>query len=608
VFLDLWAAGFESGWARVQVIALSWSEVLSAHWVSLACALGAWSLLVSWPTALGLDRLGRRLLALGLVCFWLGLAFAAWSCRDFLGKLPLVLVPTFMPFDALEPSRARLARGVLVAGVSLVLGASLVACALWRAPERAAPRWRWLETLSVVLLGGAAALGLERLGTRFAWENAHPIDTSFAFANCGLCMPEALGLEGRGPHEFAEGPHVVLTPPHWTVDGGRVGQDQLFNVLKSKRELWRQINMGREFPGNVVFSARSLGAVAQLEAALNAALRAGYPNVYLAFTEVLRQERPVLGTLGGRRDTALRLFLARGLSDCPAPYARAVHLGVEARASGTSWLNQLGRVKGNSCVLLPAWQTDIRYRHGVIEAEIEVIEQWSLGKRVEAAKLRRDHAEYLVAFVAPESAISVELMNDPKDPWDGFEALEARTRRKGQKLVWAMNAGMYHSDRSPVGLFVSHSEERTALNTRSGKGNFFLTPNGVFEVTDSGSPVVSSTSVWEGDIYAGPPKQATQSGPMLVINGELHPAFERDSPSRLIRNGIGVAHDPPTVVMAISNTRVNFYEFAALMRDLGCHNALYLDGNVSSVFAPGAGRRDAGLRLGPVIVVREVSD
>jgi uncharacterized protein YigE (DUF2233 family) len=202
----------------------------------------------------------------------------------------------------------------------------------------------------------------------------------------------------------------------------------------------------------------------------------------------------------------------------------------------------------------------------------------------------------------------VELMNDPKAPWDGFEALEARTRRAGQRVVWAMNAGMYHADRSPVGLLVSDSKERSAPNTRRGKGNFFLLPNGVFEVSDRGGAAVRTTSEWQDDASAWrQPKEATQSGPMLVIDGELHPGFERDSPSRLIRNGIGVVADSGMVVMAISDTRVNFHEFAALMRDLGCANALYLDGNVSSVFAPELGRRDRGLGLGPVIVVREAN-
>jgi uncharacterized protein YigE (DUF2233 family) len=126
-------------------------------------------------------------------------------------------------------------------------------------------------------------------------------------------------------------------------------------------------------------------------------------------------------------------------------------------------------------------------------------------------------------------------------------------------------------------------------------------PNGVFEVTASG-PGIQTTSAWRDDLYSET-REATQSGPMLVVAGQLHSAFERDSPSRLIRNGVGVTYDG--VVMAISTTRVNFHEFASFMRDLGCTDALYLDGNVSSVFAPGLERRDSGLGLGPVLVVSE---
>jgi len=192
-------------------------------------------------------------------------------------------------------------------------------------------------------------------------------------------------------------------------------------------------------------------------------------------------------------------------------------------------------------------------------------------------------------------------MNDARDPWDGFHALEARLERAGRRLIWAMNAGMYHPDRSPVGLLVSESNEHFPLNVARGKGNFFLMPNGVFEVTNLG-PRVQTTSAWQDDPYAET-REATQSGPMLVVLGQLHPAFERDSPSRLIRNGVGVTTE--AVVMAISTTRVNFHEFASFMRDLGCTDALYLDGNVSSVYAPGLERRDPGLGLGPVLVVTE---
>jgi uncharacterized protein YigE (DUF2233 family) len=73
-------------------------------------------------------------------------------------------------------------------------------------------------------------------------------------------------------------------------------------------------------------------------------------------------------------------------------------------------------------------------------------------------------------------------------------------------------------------------------------------------------------------------KFATQSGPMLVIDGAIHPAFIVDSNDRKPRNGVGVSSQTE-VHFVITKGWVNFYEFARFVRDgLGCRNALYLDG------------------------------
>jgi uncharacterized protein YigE (DUF2233 family) len=77
---------------------------------------------------------------------------------------------------------------------------------------------------------------------------------------------------------------------------------------------------------------------------------------------------------------------------------------------------------------------------------------------------------------------------------------------------------------------------------------------------------------------------ATQSGPLLLMNRKIHPAFSKNSLNKLIRNGIGIssAHQ---VVIAISNAPVTLYEFALLFRDyLKCDNALYLDGVISKMY------------------------
>ncbi|HEU5075778.1 MAG TPA: phosphodiester glycosidase family protein, partial [Polyangiaceae bacterium] len=504
-----------------------------------------------------------------------------------------------------EPARTRLTRGVLALAVSLGVGGGLVAWALWHAPARPVTRRHWVGSVALTALAAAALLLLTPLGSRFAWENAHPLDPRFAFILCTGCQPQVAGLDGRGPVAPVDAPWVVLSPSGFRVDGVPARtREELHAILKSKRELWRQLNPRRDFPGAVMLNARAVPTVGELEAAFRTVLRAGYPKAYLAFSEVLRQTRPVLGGIVGERSSALRIFLAQWRADCPILSRQVLHLGAASDRSLAAWVNELGgQTQGGLCAVLPSTNCAMGLGacRGSQEPGFKIVREWSLGERVEAVQLGRGQEEYQLALVGRDTAIEVELMNDPRDLWDGFAALEVRTRNAGRRLLWAMNAGMYHPDRSPVGLLVSGSHERAPLNTRSGRGNFFLMPNGVFEVTDFGIGV-QTTGAWQNDIFTEP-REATQSGPMLVMDGQVHPAFERDSPSRLIRNGIGVAGE--IVVMAISTTRVNFHEFATSMRDLGCADALYLDGNVSSVFAPGLQRRDAGLGLGPVLVVSE---
>jgi len=167
-------------------------------------------------------------------------------------------------------------------------------------------------------------------------------------------------------------------------------------------------------------------------------------------------------------------------------------------------------------------------------------------------------------------------------------------------LGFAMNAGMFHPDYRPVGLFVSEGETQHGLVTSAGGGNFGMLPNGVFCAgADRPYRVIESRA-----FAASPPecRIATQSGPMLVIDGALHPRFLVDSDSRNIRNGVGVSADGRTAWFAISDRGVTFHEFGRLFRDgLGARDALYFDGSISRLYAPEVGRADAGRRLGPII-------
>ncbi len=209
----------------------------------------------------------------------------------------------------------------------------------------------------------------------------------------------------------------------------------------------------------------------------------------------------------------------------------------------------------------------------------------------------------LCSFSVPIKGLKLFLRGRDGSHYGNFERLVAAVRCQGKSLRFAMNAGMYHEDRTPVGLFVQQGMEATPLNLDNGYGNFFLKPNGVFYFDDQTAGVLTAKAFRARKLK---PKYATQSGPMLIIDGKLHPRFLPNSKSRKIRNGVGISRNHKMIWFVISDDPVNFHTFARFFRDrLGARNALYLDGSVSQLYAPELNRRDAGVDLGPIVGVLE---
>jgi uncharacterized protein YigE (DUF2233 family) len=171
----------------------------------------------------------------------------------------------------------------------------------------------------------------------------------------------------------------------------------------------------------------------------------------------------------------------------------------------------------------------------------------------------------------------------------------------GRKLLFAMNAGMYHPDYRPVGLYVEDRRVLSKVSTARGPGNFHMKPNGIFYVAGDKAGVMETGAYLKQKVSAD---IATQSGPMLVIDGRLHPRFTPQGESRKGRNGVGV-RDGNTVFFAISEEDVSFGAFARLFSDvLKCPNALFLDGgSVPTLYIPSGVRSGNFLPLGPMIGV-----
>lgn len=205
--------------------------------------------------------------------------------------------------------------------------------------------------------------------------------------------------------------------------------------------------------------------------------------------------------------------------------------------------------------------------------------------------------------------IGMDLSPEESDePYRSLSDLVKALGDDGEGVVLAMNGGMFDPEGQPIGYYVEDGLRFTVLNENEGPGNFHLLPNGVF----FGETAEGPWRVWETGRFADAiderPHFATQSGPMLVINGELHPSFDPDGASRKIRNAVGVdaagrAH------FVISEAPVSFGKLARLYRDvLNVNNALFLDGTVSQIWDPANDRIDAGAPIGPIVLVSDRND
>lgn len=163
-----------------------------------------------------------------------------------------------------------------------------------------------------------------------------------------------------------------------------------------------------------------------------------------------------------------------------------------------------------------------------------------------------------------------------------IQAVKDYLHHRHRQLVFAMNGGMFRTDHSPVGLFIQQQMTRVSLDTSSGNGNFYLKPNGVLYITTENTAGICTTADFRND---GHVKFATQSGPMLLIDGNVHPAFKKGSANVNTRNGVGILPDG-RLVFAMSKEPVNFYDLADYFKNQGCRNALYLDGFVSRTYLP----------------------
>jgi uncharacterized protein YigE (DUF2233 family) len=206
-------------------------------------------------------------------------------------------------------------------------------------------------------------------------------------------------------------------------------------------------------------------------------------------------------------------------------------------------------------------------------------------------------------FEAGEVQLEVFNLDGSAEPYRYLGNLAQDLKLQNKTLRFAMNAGMYDENQRPIGLYIENGKQTKKLNRRSGSGNFHLKPNGVFYINKGEADVMETEAFARSGLK---PEFASQSGPMLVVNGKIHPKFSPTGTSRKLRNGVGV-DAAGRLSFVISENAVTFWEFASLFKDdLQAENALFFDGSVSSLYAPEINRNDGFLPIGPMVGAIEI--
>ena len=211
----------------------------------------------------------------------------------------------------------------------------------------------------------------------------------------------------------------------------------------------------------------------------------------------------------------------------------------------------------------------------------------------------------IVSHTASPKDIRFFLKAPSGENFANFHNLKTWLGGQNKQLLFAMNGGMYLKDLTPQGLYIENGKIiKETDTTETAYGNFYMQPNGIFYITQERRAAVVATKRF----IKHAPKNiafATQSGPMLLNDGKIHPKFMPGSKNLHIRNGVGILPDGK-LLFAISKERINFYDFASFFKQNGCQNALYLDGFVSRIYLPQKNIIQYDSRFG--VIIAEIAD
>jgi uncharacterized protein YigE (DUF2233 family)/multisubunit Na+/H+ antiporter MnhB subunit len=517
------------------------------------------------------------------------------------------------------------------------IGCILVAALMFWMAEKRRPRmarpphWARLCRRVVTALCLLLAVVLSTFTRPLARELESRIPVDHAFANLTL-FPPALGyLQGTGPdatynNGWAMRLGIRQAGRHILPEAKSPAE--LYNQLRTQAKLRRQLARRAESDETNLDVSIDPGLSPQQVREWLASLYWGdrIEHIALVISDVVRLDRPVLGKITGAKWTAARFEIRAHANKCAEVRGPTFDLTWPSSETTQAILQRIVRARREgqiACVTVGdrACLSDEPRRPDCLDrlATPLVIRRSSEpGDTLRALRVAWGTAEFDVVEV--NDPRSIKLFSDGART---LPELRRNLEKRHCTVHLTMNAGMFEPSYAPVGLFVRNGQVLRTLNESDGEGNFYMKPNGVFSVSRSGARVESSFETHglyaslrvgtSNDFDAREGWNATQSGPIVLMAGREHPAFDPHSNHRFIRNAVGVREknddgEPSRVLLAISNTPVTFHELAQLFTAFDCADALYLDGNVSRMDFPAFGRTVDDKKLGPMLAVAECPD
>ena len=271
-------------------------------------------------------------------------------------------------------------------------------------------------------------------------------------------------------------------------------------------------------------------------------------------------------------------------------------------------LKRLMGLKGNERKLIEHSIAELNKLSNIYKTDIQ-----TLAKHLNGPINIRLNNGIINCFIAdPKSyKINLHLSNPQGIYYNSFSNLDNHLKMIKDTCEMITNAGMFHSNYQPVGLYIEPIKKvKTPLNTDTfyNTDNFHLYPNGVFFIDSNAIPYITTTKAFKSldSNYAKKIKLATQSGPMLLIDKNIHTKFAKQSSNDKIRSGVGLT-DGNKIIFACTEYPETFYNFAYFLKMIfNCENALFLDGAISKMYLRGYNQTDTYQMFGPMISISKI--